>query len=326
MIREDGGQQGESMSLFDAYIFIDWSAATRPSRQQPTKDAIWIGELISGLSRTVTTYHRLRSSAASCILCALMDHVRERRRVLVGFDFPYGYPVGFAKALGVTPPQPGWYATWQFLAGQIHDQEDNSNNRFQIAAGINGRISSSPGPFWCVPKQHQSCIPRRKPDYPFMAEVPLSEYRHTEMYLISNLNYRPQTMWKLFTAGSVGGQALVGIPYVHMLRGHCRLTGCSRVWPFETGFTPLPSPDHGPFILHAEIWPGMVRERVQHLVNGDPSLIRDQAQVRAMCEWAAELDDRDELGWLFCEPNGLNPQQVKECIEEEGWILGAVGG
>lgn len=70
----------------------------------------------------------------------------------------------------------------------------------------------------------------------------------------------------------------------------------------------------------------MVRERVQHLVNGDPSLIRDQAQVRAMCEWAAELDDRDELGWLFCEPNGLNPQQVKECIEEEGWILGAVGG
>jgi len=42
-----------------------------------------------------------------------------------------------------------------------------------------------------------------------------------------------------------------------------------------------------------------------------------------MCEWAAELDERNELGRLFAEPNGLNQQQVRVCVEEEGWILGA---
>jgi hypothetical protein len=53
-------------------------------------------------------------------------------------------------------------------------------------------------------------------------------------------------------------------------------------------------------------------------------MIRDQAQVRAMCEWAAEHDDQGTLGQFFDIPAGLNHQQTQVCIQEEGWILGAI--
>ena len=86
--------------------------------------------------------------------------------------------------------------------------------------------------------------------------------------------------WKLFYNGSVGGQALTGIPYVYKLRQQPGLAYVSRVWPFETGFTQIPVSENDPFILHAEIWPGVV----QHLVNNGPGMIKDQAQVRAMCQ------------------------------------------
>jgi hypothetical protein len=55
----------------------------------------------------------------------------------------------------------------------------------------------------------------------------------------------------------------------------------------------------------------------------DAGLTRDRAQVRAMCAWAAEYDERETLRPLFDTPNGLNPAQVQVCIEKEGWVLGA---
>lgn len=91
----------------------------------------------------------------------------------------------------------------------------------------------------------------------------------------------------------------------------------------QTMFTKTPSATQGQFILHAEIWPGVVEKRVKIMMENNPALIRDKAQVRAMCEWAAELDSQNLLGQFFAQPNGLNSQQVRACIEEEGWILGA---
>jgi hypothetical protein len=90
----------------------------------------------------------------------------------------------------------------------------------------------------------------------------------------------------------------------------------SKVWPFETGFMP-PTPGTGPNIVHAEIWPGILNNRLQ------PGLIRDQAQVRAMVQWAATEDSAGQLTARFQQPAGLTPQQVEQCEHEEGWILGA---
>ena len=70
-------------------------------------------------------------------------------RVLAGFDFPLGYPGGFAKRLGITE-QPAWLAVWREIASYIIDREDNSNNRFEVAADFNRRISGGYYPFGLV--------------------------------------------------------------------------------------------------------------------------------------------------------------------------------
>ena len=44
---------------------------------------------------------------------ALRQFVAGGERVLVGFDFPYGYPAGFAAALDLTGPP--WLAVWRYL-------------------------------------------------------------------------------------------------------------------------------------------------------------------------------------------------------------------
>ena len=70
-------------------------------------------------------------------------------------------------------------------------------------------------------------------------------------------------------------------------------------------------------IIHAEIYPS-VREP-------KPDTIKDRGQVRAMWEWARELD-RQELLWCeFCRPLDIDPSSNEDIAIQltEGWILGA---
>ena len=127
----------------------------------------------------------------------------------------------------------------------------------------------------------------------------------------------------LFVAVCVGGQTLVGIPYLHRLRRHVDFADKSAIWPFDTNFTSAPTPKTGPFVVHAEIWPGVVKNAVASIVDNQKTAIQDQIQVRAMCQWAANLDQKNELGQIFDVPNGLDRGQIQTCIEHEGWILGA---
>jgi hypothetical protein len=69
--------------------------------------------------------------------------------------------------------------------------------------------------------------------------------------------------------------------------------------------------------------PGVVSGQTKQLLTADPSLIRDQAQVRALCQWAESLDDAGQLGQFFDQPLWLTAQQIQSCIQQEGWVLGA---
>lgn len=310
------------MPLFDAYVFIDWSAASGVQPQQPIADAVWVGELIPRLNYQQETYHRTRNGGVAHVTSALVDQVKEKRRVLVGFDFPYGYPAGFSRAVGLPSGLQSWWSVWAELADRVHDTANNLSNRF-VAAGELNIIAGNgkPGPFWGCPVGTSILnLNSRSPGFPFHAtnDVLLKRLRIVEERLPGT-----QESWKLFGAGSVGSQALVGIPCVYKLRRDLELVQLSKVWPFETQFTAAPSPTQGPFVLHAEIWPGVVEQSVRARVSADPTLIRDQAQVRAMCEWAAECDDQGKLSQFFDLPNGLNQPQLQMCVEEEGWVLGA---
>lgn len=311
------------MAFFDAYLFIDWSAANRRHRLRPTADAVWTGEFIPGIHYQREEYHRTRRDAVDHILTRALDHSKHARRLLLGFDFPYGYPQGFSQALGLPNGAMMWSHVWTCLAIRIQDTTGNLNNRFTVASDLNALISPTrQGPFYgCPPTSATTHFGTHSPGFPFTVNtaIVLQRLRLPETRLPGT-----QETWKLFGTGSVGSQAIVGIPYVHQLRNHPQLNSYSKVWPFETQFTNTPSPPNGPFILHAEIWPGVVSQQTETILLANPQLIRDQAQVRAMCQWASTLDQQGSFGQYFATPKGLTPNQIQICTEHEGWVLGAV--
>jgi len=307
--------------LFDVYIAVDWSARSAPSPIKPAQDALWVSEkLVPDLADMEEapgeTYCRTRQACIAHIYARLLHHVAVGRRVLVGFDFPYGYPAGYATALGLDGHAPPWRRIWDELRRLIMDDAANRNNRFVVAAALNARCGGpESGPLWgCPIGVHLATLAPVSPRYPYLvrAGLALERMRWTDRQVRG-----VQSVWKLYGTGSVGGQALVGIPAVCRLRDDPVLATVSRVWPFETGFRPDPTADRGPAVVYAEVWPGIVPEPL------DPAVaVRDQAQVRAVVRWLARLDAAGELGRLFAGPAGLSARAWADGVAEEGWILG----
>ena len=310
------------MSLFDSYLFIDWSASNRRLPEAPSANAPWVGEYTTAEKFQEETYHRTRQAAFDYVLGRLLHHIEFNRRILVGFDFPYGYPHNFARVLKLSNEKAAWWNVWAELSSRLLDHDNNVNNRFSVASDLNCIISDGgQGPFWgCPQNQATPYLTTTSPGFPFETanDLKLERLRVCE----SRLN-GVQEAWKLFGAGSVGSQTITGLPRVNRLRRHPQLANFSKVWPFETWFSPKPSPERGPFILHAEIWPGVVDHEVQEILAENFDLVQDQAQVRAMCKWASHLDQNNEFGELFNVPSGMDLHRIEQCIQEEGWILGA---
>ena len=296
------------MADFDAYLMVDWSASSRPAKGA---DSVWyclLNRSAAGLSVSALENPATRSSAVQNIKEILRDLVRQGQQVLVGFDFSYGYPSGFASALGVGGTS-DWLAVWLELARAIVDRGDNSNNRFEVAADFNRRISGECYPFWGCPQgSSSSTISSTKGP-----RGPLAEKRITD---VGNM----QPIWKLFGNGSVGSQTLLGIPHLTALRNDPELAALSRVWPFETGLRRLPNRDNRNWlILHAEIYPSLLE------VHPRPGEVKDAAQVRELAVHFAALDDAGLLADLFGGSPLLTATERQIVEREEGWTLG-VGG
>lgn len=309
--------------LFDAYLAIDWSASSKPGPAKPTADALWVGETVApGIEDDTViaeTYWPTRHCCTRYIRARLIHHSRLRRRVFVGFDFAFGYPRNYARALGLEGNAAPWRLIWNELASRIRDDANNHNNRFEVAAALNARCGgATPGPLWgCPAGRTTPTLERTSPacgyPYPVAPELAIEKHRWAD-----KLERGIQPVWKLLGSGSVGGQSLVGIPRICQLRDDPELAEFSRVWPFETGFTALPTPRAGPFILHGEIWPGIVNALL------DPGIaIRDRAQVKAMVDWLKTRDTAQQAMALFDVPPGLSADDIRACVQEEGWIIGS---
>jgi len=235
--------------LFDTVVVVDWSAAAVPSPARPSGNAIWIG-----VAGTPPRYQRTRAAAIDWLAAFLGTEAAAGRRVLAGFDFAFGYPRGFAAALTGRPEA---LAVWARLAAALRDGPDNANNRFDVAAAINATLPGT-GPFWGRPGTLDlSALPARGSQ---RADHGLPERRLVEARVS-----RAQPVWKLYTAGSVGGQALTGIAALEGLRR--RLGSMVTVWPFETGLAP---PQSAPVVL-AEVYPSLIRPAI-HLTSRPRSI------------------------------------------------------
>jgi hypothetical protein len=301
-------------ALFDRYVFVDWSARSQPGRG---KDSIWFAAG-TAVETSPPRNPATRDEATRQLRTLLVDAAGRRERVLLGFDFPYGYPAGFAAALKLPASNAPWRATWSRLCECTHDGTSNANRRFHDAAELNRVIGSPPGPFWGHPQNFSDAALTWRVGFPFHVTdgQQLRELRHTERHL-RKVKRTAFPVWKLAGQGAVGSQALLGIPRVAGLREDPGLAPFSLVWPFETGFDVGCFRDIAPFIVHAEIWPGVL--------DPDPHWhpIVDARQVLALVDWARRLDERGELADEFHAPATLTPSQVDECLREEGWILGA---
>lgn len=294
------------MPLFDAYVMVDWSGSVVPKRGA---DSIWYCLMLRAggrLDRVALENPSTRQAALAALSGLLVEQVGQGRRVLAGFDFPNAYPQGFAAAAGF-PGRP-WRAVWDGLAGLIEDGPDNANNRFAVAAGLNRRICGGPGPFWgCPPRQAGPTLTPKKP--PTTGRV-LPDRRLCEAFVPST-----QPCWKLYTIGSVGGQALVGIPVKRALRDHPDLASATRVWPFETG---LAAPwETAPGVVLAEVYPSIVPVR--------PAMgeVKDALQVEAIARLFADRDAQGLLADDLTGPDSLTAAERYLIESEEGWILGA---
>ncbi len=282
--------------MFETFIMVDWSAANVP---RTGRDSIWLCRRDAAGETLVNapTRHAARELIGGWLEAA-------SGRVLLGFDFPFGYPAGFAARLGLAGPP--WRAVWDEIAALIEDDKENRNNRFDVAAAFNHRVSGGGFPFWGCPKAplraHLAGKHHRRHD-----SEGLAERRIVDLHIPS-----AQPCWKLLGAGSVGGQALTGIPVARALRDDPRWRGRTQVWPLETGLRP---PD-GAQIAMAEVYPSL------WAVKPAPHETKDAAQVRAVAGYLAARDGAGDLAALFLGDPALTPTQRVQVEREEAWTLG----
>jgi precorrin-8X/cobalt-precorrin-8 methylmutase len=312
--------------LFDTYIMVDWSG--RSGRLSGREDCIWIAHGPAAAAKPLTVSPPSRTEAEQVIRALLERAVASAGgRALVCADFAYGYPAGFAALLPTSNGRrsASWRTVWRFLRKEVRDdlgtepgrRPSNRSNRFEVANRINDVAATrgAKGPFWCLYRAgSHPCIPQERPTQPFVhATGAVAERRLTDRIA------RSDTPFRLFGTGSVGSQALTGIPRLAALRSDPRLSPHSLVWPFETGWAAPTGSWLGPAVrvVHAEIYPSV---RAPH-----DDRIKDRGQVRAMWHWARDLDEQDRLLSQFAIPPDVAAGSRADLTirTEEGWILGS---
>ena len=313
------------MSMFDTYLMVDWSAAASPANWPPAADSIWWAAVQDG-HETVVAHEQTRSDAIAHLTRFLKKEVDKERSVLVGFDFAFGYPSGFAQK--VTGKDS---SIWEWLSNEVVDDTKNGNNRFSVAGDLNEilkrKCGVENGPFWGYSEKKG----RLNPGVPTHDPYKMDNSRHRPWPKKFGFAYRrvtddapgAQSVWKLLGRGSVGSQALLGQPVLRHLRSKSSpLHGKCAVWPFETKFK-KPDLTTGKSVVLAEIFPSLLRSAVEKYAGSREILDRTQVRLNALAfsllgEQGGGLDE------LFVGPtDNETPAAVRKRIEsEEGWILG----
>jgi precorrin-6y C5,15-methyltransferase (decarboxylating) CbiE subunit len=289
------------MPLFDTIAIVDWSAAAHPGPRAPRANNIFIA--VAGGSRAAPpAYHRTRHSAMAALNALADAEIAAGRRLLVGVDFPLGYPVGTARRIAGAAHAGALHAR---LADLVEDGADNASNRFALAASLNGLFAGE-GPFWGCPAgaAHPGLGPRKPP----------RDASHPPELRAADVAMRgAQPVWKLFTTGSVGSQALLGIAAI--ARFAARLGDDCALWPFDGGFV---APEAA--VVVAEIYPSLIDGAIRAAQGAGEIL--DAAQVRVLAHAFARLDRGDALAPLFAPPAGVASEALDIAAREEGWCLG----
>ena len=268
------------MTPYDKIIIVDWSGGNDRGAK-PVKDAIWVS-----VSGEAAQYFRNRHVFEVWVIEFLENARATGERVFLGFDFPFGFPAGIAKRMtGEDNP----FALWRWIADRI-DDNPRRNNRLDVGAEMNARFDGV-GPFWGNP------LKREIKDLPRKGRARTSTA--PERRLAEHAARGAFPVWQLSGVGAVGGQMLMGLPFLARLRE--RLGDQLSVWPFEDAEAP---------IRVVEIWPSLtVRGEVP---NG---IIKDAWQVETLARQIRDLPHATFTDLM----RGDMPEAARR---EEGWIFG----
>lgn len=298
---------------FHRIIAVDWSARSGLAPVRPSRDCLWAATArVGAAAEPEATYFRSRLDIARFLQEHIAEAAAAGERVLIGFDFAFGYPAGTLAALGV---EGGWRGLLGLMAGLMQD-DGAENTRFAVADRLNARLGGGPGPLWGHPNGRRfEHLAARRGVFPHLTADgrPLPEFRRVDLPLRGK---GLQSVWKICYTASVGGQTLTGLPWLHRLLEDPRVVA----WPFDTGFTADPfAVRPGTVAVLAEIWPGL-RPIDRRWAGG----IRDEGQVKTVADALRTAADRGETADLFAPPAVLaNPTLAALAAGEEGWILGA---
>lgn len=297
--------------LFDAYIVVDWTAAEGKKTGDQT---LWIG-VVKRDARFRFAYEShnpaTRAEGEALLRSLTADLAKKGQRVLIGFDFGLGLPEGTAKKLGLAGEP--WAALWKFMASNVVDKADNTNNRFAVAAKMNRLMTDGPRPFWGAPARYaQTWMSTTRPDDAYAG---MAEFRRTEK-AAKKKGGKPATVWQMHGASTAGGQTLLGMAAVKRLADE--LGPSVAVWPFGTGWKALGKDDVEPLSaliveVHAPLFPS----------KPEPGEGKTAAAVRAAAQALSRADEKDELGAMFAPPKETSEKDLAAVQSEEGWMLGA---
>jgi hypothetical protein len=305
---------GSVSRLFGAYIIVDWSAA---EGRGTGANSVWLAVIKRDVRFRLTApeLHNppTRAEAAALLRSLLADLARRNEKALIGFDFNLGFPEGTAERMKLEGEP--WAALWKFLGARVVDKPDNTNNRFQVAATMNRLMTGAARPFWGAPaRQAQTTLSSTKPPAGAV-DVP-REFRRTELATQGKGKAGAKSVWQMHGAGVVGGQTLLGIAAAKRLLDELGPAGA--VWPFSFGWrAPTPADLEPLRALLVEVYPSIFP------VAPEAGEVKDRAQVRAVAEHLARLDEQGRLAALFNPPMTVKPEDVAAVEREEGWILGA---
>ncbi|HWE46851.1 MAG TPA: cobalamin biosynthesis protein CbiG [Caulobacteraceae bacterium] len=296
--------------LFGAYVVVDWTAA---EGRKTGEQSLWIGVMKRDVRfRLAYEAHNLatRAEGEAQLRAILADLARRGDRALVAFDFPLGFPEGTAARLGLD----GWPALWSFMGSNVVDKPDNTNNRFAVGAKMNRLMTDEARPFWGAPqRQTQRWMAATKPEGGY---GDIREFRRAELATKKLGKAMAKSVWQMQGAGSVGGQALLGIAAAKRIADS--LGAGVAVWPFGTGWRALTPADVEPLsALFVETYAPL------YPAKPEPGETKSAASVRAVAEALAKLDEAGKLGAAFAPPKGVSEADAAAVEHEEGWILGA---
>jgi hypothetical protein len=297
--------------MFDLVIMADWSAASTAGPDKPAPDRCWIAHG-SRWDRPEPEYFPTRLACEDRLRHLLRESTG---RVLLGFDFPFGYPTDSRGH----PLLPGGRGLLMQMERLVKDELDGSNNRFEVAGRLNreiaARLNVQAGPFWGVPQKHEyRDVSAKRSPLLDAAGGPIAEYRTVER-ILRERGKGVQSPWKLAGAGSVGSQAIMGLPAVNRLITDKSLRSRCKLWPFDTAWADGIHASRDNMVIIAEVWPSLVVKS-----KAPKDQIRDAYQMRELRDWV--IDQGDRIRRHLERPKSLLRAQSDSCRNNEGWILG----